>query len=525
MDNKRIISTATLLCAAVAASGEEAQAANAADKGEKRPNVIFILLDDAGYGDFGCYGQTKIETPNIDALAERGVRFTDMYAGAPVSAPSRCCLMTGLHSGHAQIRSNDEMVGRGNVWSINAMRENPELEGQAPLAPGTATLGSVMRGAGYRTAIIGKWGLGGPASQSTPMDMGFDYFYGYLCQRMAQCYYPPYLYNERLREYTSNPRMDLGDRLDDGADPYDRKSYDKFRGDTYSPDAIYDKIEEFIDNNRRDPFFLMWTTTIPHSALTAPDEWVDYYVKKFGDEEPVYKGKGYFPTRYPKATFAAMISYLDYQIGELVKHLKKRGLYDNTIIMVTSDNGPTHNAYTNTSWFDCAAPFRSDKGWTKRSLHEGGIRMPFIVAWGERLTPVVSDFVGYFPDVMPTLAHIAGVESDALPQSDGISFLPTLQGRTAEQKSHPFLYWEFPVFKGGNGWLCVRMGEWKGLVENVAAGNNDMQLYKITEDPREEHNLAAQHPQIIARMWEVIRNEHTPIENPLFRLDITYPQQ
>lgn len=508
--------TATLAVATTA----EAECREVNEVESRRPNVIFILLDDAGYGDFGCYGQTKIDTPNIDALAERGVRFTDMYAGAPVSAPSRCTLLTGLHSGHAQIRSNDEMLERGNVWSIDAMNKNPELEGQAPMAEGTTTLATVMRDAGYKTAMIGKWGLGGPASSSKPTDMGFDYFYGYMCQRMAQCYYPPFLYDGEVREYTANPKMDLGDRLDSGADPYNSESYSKFKGTTYSPDAIYERIERFVESSSDEEFFLMWTTTIPHSALTAPDEWVAKYVERFGDEEPVYTGKGYFPTRYPKATYAAMISYLDFQIGKLVELLKAKGLYDNTIIMVTSDNGPTHNSYTNTNWFDCAHPFRSDRGWTKRSLHEGGIRMPFIVAWGDRISPTVSDYVGYFPDVMPTLCDIAGVKA---PKSDGISFLPTLLGK--RQKSHDYLYWEFPPFKQDRGWLSIRMGQWKGLVEGVADGNTDMQLFDITIDPREEHNVAADNPKIIKAMWQAVTESHTEIENPLFRLDITYPKQ
>ena len=508
--------TATLAVATTA----EAECREVNEVESRRPNVIFILLDDAGYGDFGCYGQTKIDTPNIDALAERGVRFTDMYAGAPVSAPSRCTLLTGLHSGHAQIRSNDEMLERGNVWSIDAMNKNPELEGQAPMAEGTTTLATVMRDAGYKTAMIGKWGLGGPASSSKPTDMGFDYFYGYMCQRMAQCYYPPFLYDGEVREYTANPKMDLGDRLDSGADPYNSESYSKFKGTTYSPDAIYERIERFVESSSDEEFFLMWTTTIPHSALTAPDEWVAKYVERFGDEEPVYTGKGYFPTRYPKATYAAMISYLDFQIGKLVELLKAKGLYDNTIIMVTSDNGPTHNSYTNTNWFDCAHPFRSDRGWTKRSLHEGGIRMPFIVAWGDRISPAVSDYVGYFPDVMPTLCDIAGVK---VPKSDGISFLPTLLGK--RQKSHDYLYWEFPPFKQDRGWLSIRMGQWKGLVESVADGNTDMQLFDITIDPREEHNVAADNPKIIKAMWQAVKESHTEIENPLFRLDITYPKQ
>ena len=519
MNYNKIATLTTLLCGTAALSDFDALAASQKiSKGAKRPNVIFILLDDAGYGDFGCYGQTKIETPNIDALASQGVRFTDMYAGAPVSAPSRCCLMTGLHSGHSQIRSNDEMLSRGNVWSINAMRENPELEGQAPLAEGTTTIATVMRDAGYRTAMIGKWGLGGPTSKSTPTDMGFDYFYGYMCQRMAQCYYPPFLYNNKEREYISNPRMDLGDKLDKGADPYNLESYKKFKGDVYSPDAIYNHIETFIDDNRNQEFFLMWTTTVPHSALTAPDEWVAKYVEKFGDEEPVYQGKGYFPTRYPKATYAAMISYLDFQIGELVSFLKEKGLYDNTVIMITSDNGPTHNAYTNTTWFDSAHPFRSDKGWTKRSLHEGGIRMPFIVSWGDRLQPAVSDYVGYFPDVMPTLCDIAGVKA---PMTDGLSFMPTLLGK--KQKKHDYLYWEFPPFRDDRGWISVRMGDWKGLVVDVADGSTDMMLYNVKLDPREESNLAAENPELVAKMWQAVKESHADIENPLFKLDITYP--
>ena len=268
----------------------------------------------------------------------------------------------------------------------------------------------------------------------------------------------------------------------------------------------------------------MWTTTIPHSALTAPDEWVDYYVRKFGDEKPVYTGKGYFPVRYPRATYAAMISYLDYQIGELVKLLKNQGLYDNTVIMITSDNGPSHNSYTSTSWFDCAAPFRSDRGYTKRSLHEGGIRMPFIVSWGKRLHPAVCDYIGYFPDVMPTLAAIAGIPQSKWPKCDGESFLPSIMGREEEQNNHSYLYWEFPKFKGGNGWLCVRMGRWKGLVEDVADGCTKMQLYDIEYDKREERDVAVEHPDIVADMWQAIYASHTPASNPLFQLNVCYPE-
>ena len=463
------------------------------------------MTDDQGYGDLSCMGTTDFLTPHIDELATGGARFTNWYSNSPVCSPSRASLLTGRYPGNAGVRA--------------ILAGHRKATGLTPEAP---TIATALRDVGYQTAMVGKWHLG-LDEKCRPNQNGFDYFYGYLCQRMAQCYYPPFLYNGTVREYTNNPPMDLGDKLDEGADPYDRASYAKFKGETYSPDAIYDKIEKWVDENHKNPFFLMWTTTIPHSALTAPDEWVDRYVQKFGAEEPVYTGKGYFPTRYPKATYAAMISYLDYQIGELVKQLKAKGLYDNTIIMVTSDNGPTHNSYTSTSWFDCAAPFRSDRGYTKRSLHEGGIRVPFIVSWGDRLRPAVCDYIGYFPDVMPTLAAIAGIPQSEWPKCDGESFLPSIMGRYEEQANHPYLYWEFPKYKGGNGWLCVRMGKWKGLVEDVADGCTKMQLYNIEEDKREEHDVAAAHPDIVADMWQAIHASHTPAEHPLFKLDIRYP--
>lgn len=517
LENKKLIFGALGLTTIFGANAQKHHSKNI---DSKKPNIIFILMDDAGYGDFGCYGQKHTETPNIDALAQRGVLFTDMYSAAPVSAPSRCCLMTGLHSGHAQIRSNDEMLQRGDVWNLGAMRDNPELEGQAPMRAGTVTLATVMKDAGYQTAMIGKWGLGGPLSESLPNTMGFDFFYGPLCQRMAQCYYPQFLYKNGERVYLDNQYMNLGDKLNQGADPYNNESYRKFKGNVYAPDAMYEQIEGFVRENRDNPFFLMWTTTVPHSALQAPDEWVNHYVEKFGDEAPVYQGKGYFPCRYPKATFAAMISYFDYQVGKLIEELKRLGLYDNTIIMVTSDNGPTHNSYTSTEWFDCAHPFRSIRGWTKRSLHEGGIRMPFIVSWGDKLTPSRTDYIGYFPDVMPTICEIAGVES---PETDGISFLPTLVGK--KQKEHAYLYWEFPPFKKDRGWLCVRIGKWKGLVENVADGNTNMQLFDLENDCQETTNLAGKNPKIVEAMWRAIKESHQSIENPLFQLDITYPKK
>lgn len=496
----------------------DGQEAGDAKKTAGTPNVIFILMDDAGYGDFGCYGQAQIETPNIDALARRGILFTDMYSGAPVSAPARCSLLTGLHMGHAQIRSNDEMPQRGETGSLAAMMADPSLEGQAPMAPGTKTIATLMQSAGYKTAMTGKWGLGNLDSGSVPTRMGFDFFYGHLCQRLAHWYYPRYLYRNETREFLDNPMMEEGAGLPDGADPRDPASYSCFKGNRYSCDAIYDNMIDFIRSSRNEKFFLMWTTTVPHAAMQAPDEYVDNYVRKFGDEEPVYEAPGYFPCRYPRATYAAMISYFDHQVGCLVEELKQLGIYDNTIIFFTSDNGPTHNAYTSTLWFDSAHPFRSDKGWVKRSLHEGGIREPFIVCWGDRLKPSVSDHIGYFPDMMPTLADIAGIEAY---ENDGISLYPLLTG--GKQEEHEYLYFEFPPFKKEKGWLSVRYGQWKGLVTKVAAGNTRMELFDISADPRETNDLSLEHPEIVGKMWQFIKDSHMPSSNRLFNLEITFP--
>ena len=480
-----------------------------------RPNIIFILMDDAGYGDFGCYGQQKTETPNIDALSRNGIRFTNMYCSAPLSSPSRCGLLTGRHAGHAQIRANDEMTWRGDVWNHEAMLADSTLEGQAPMLAGTPTLGSVLKEAGYATGMVGKWGVGTPASESTPNKMGFDTYYGCICQRQAHNYYPPFLWNNDRREYLDNVLVCPGTGLDEGADPYDEASYAKFTGNVYSPDKMYEHVLDFVGEHKDEPFFLMWTTPLPHSPMQAPKRWVDYYVEKFtaayGDEEPI-AGKGYYPSRYPRATYAAMISYFDEQVGGLVAELKRLGIYDNTLIILTSDNGPANNSCSSTVWFDSARPFRCGKGWGKASLREGGIRMPFIVSYGSKLRPQVSDRMGFFPDVMPTLCELAGARC---PETDGISFLPTLEGR--EQPQHEYLYGEYP---GGDGWIAVRQGKWKGLLRKVKKNNAEFELYDLDADPREDRNVAAQHPEIIERMWEYVTSSHESNPNPLFDMEI-----
>lgn len=495
---------------------------------DKRPNVIFILMDDAGLGDFGCYGQTRTETPNIDALAASGIRFTDMYTAAPLSSPSRCCLLTGVHSGHAQIRNNREMSQEDpRIWNYDDVYLDPLLEGQEPMAAGTPTLGSVMKQAGYRTAMVGKWGVGGPTTESTPWTMGFDFYYGCICQRLAHNYYPLYMWRNDRKERINTDIVNPGTGLDEGADPRDPHSYDKYSKDkVYSPDLMFDNVIDFVRENAGDPFFLMWTTPLPHSPLQAPQEFVDYYVAKFGDEAPL-EGEyhpnvwphNYYPCRYPHATYAAMIGYFDSQVGKLVEELKRLGIYDNTLIVFTSDNGPANNASSPTVWFDSAQPFRCGKGWGKSSLREGGIRMPFIASWPAKMqSGRVSDYMGNFTDVMPTVCELAGVQA---PQTDGVSLVPLLTGRDAEQPAHEFLYWEYPA---SGGQLAVRWGKWKGLVRQVHSGNRQMELYDLSTPGKEvespSNNVAHLHPDIVERMWGYIERSHEEIDEPMFRVSV-----
>lgn len=495
--------------------GLSALALNAnAQSGTSRPNVIYILMDDLGFGDIGCCGQQKIETPHIDQLRNNGMLFTQHYSGSPVSAPARCVLMTGLHSGHTQIRANDEMAYRGAVNSHDSMFVHKELEGQYPLKANTMTIGRMMQNAGYTTGCYGKWGLGNPGSEGTPNKQGFDRFYGYNCQRQAHTYYPPFLYKNEDRVYLSNQVRDPHTtKLDKGADPYDKASYAKYTQKEYANDLIFDELLDFVEQNREKPFFLMWTTPLPHVSLQAPDKWVEYYVKKFGDEKPYTGTAGYMPCRYPHATYAAMISYFDEQIGKLIEKLKNDNLYENTIIVFTSDNGPTFNGGSDSPWFNSGGPFKSEYGWGKCFLHEGGIRVPAIFTWpGKIKKGTESNHICSFQDMMPTLADIARI---SCPQTDGISILPTLLGNEKKQKEHKYLYWEYPDPK--IGLKAIRMGKWKGIITDIRKGNTQMQLFDLDNDLRELHDVATQHPDIIKKFEQLMKESHTEPENPKFR--------
>ncbi|MDO5978336.1 arylsulfatase [Flavivirga spongiicola] len=495
---------------------------NTSQKSEKKiatkPNIIYILADDLGYGDLGVYGQKKIETPNIDGLAKEGLLFTQHYSGAPVCAPARSVLLTGKHLGHSYVRGNDEWGARGekgDVWNYKKMIKDSTLEGQRPFPKNTTTIPSLLKRVGYKTGMFGKWGLGAPHTESIPTKMGFDYFFGYNCQRQAHTYNPVHLYeNDKRYHLTANDTIAPNTRLYNNEDPYDLKSYEKYNQPIYAPEISFEKMISFVDSTDNAPFFLYWASPIPHAPLQAPKNWVDYYVKKFGDEKPYIGNKGYFPNRYPRATYAAMISYLDENVGKLIKHLKETGKYENTIIIFTSDNGPTYNGGTDSPWFDSAGPFASEYGRGKGFLYEGGIRVPMIASWpGKIKAGSTTDHVSAFWDVMPTLCDI--VNTTTPKEIDGISFLNTLINED-KQKEHDFLYWEFPEY---NGQVAVRMGKWKILWKDIKKGNKDVELYNLENDLIEMNNIADKHPEIIKRFYEIIKTEHSTPEIEKFRID------
>jgi arylsulfatase A-like enzyme len=428
-----------------------------------KPNILFILADDLGYGDLGCYGQKQIQTPNIDRLAAEGIRFTDHYAGTTVCAPSRCSLMTGLHTGHTYIRGNSEVKPMG----------------QLPLPEDTVTLPKVLKKAGYTTALIGKWGLGGPDSTGTPNKQGFDYFFGYLCQRHAHNYYPEFLFrnNERVPLKNKVP----GDRLD-GAGVATEKV-------EYSYDLMEQEALQFVEQNRKGPFFLYLAVTLPHANNEGGKNGME--VPDYG----VYADKDW---PEPDKGRAAMITRLDRGVGRLMQKLKDLGLEDNTIVFFTSDNGPHREGGANPEFFDSNGPLRG----IKRDLYEGGIRVPLIARWPKRIkTGAVTDHVSAFWDFLPTCAEIAV----APPPSgvDGISMLPTLLGRPKRQRKHEFLYWEF--HEGGSK-QAVRMGQWKAVRLNPTG---KLELYDLQTDLGETNNIADSHPDVVTKIEKYLTTART----------------
>lgn len=456
----------------------------------RKPNIVLIIADDLGYREVGCFGQELIRTPNLDQLAKEGLKLTQHYAGNAVCAPSRCVLMTGKHPGHAYIRSN----------------KSTPPEGQEPIPDDEVTIAELLREQGYVTGAFGKWGLGGPDSCGQPLRQGVDRFFGYNCQGHAHSYYPSYLWSDDKRIALKNdPPVPGHAGLAEGADPSDPRSYDRFKGTDYAPDRINEQALQFIHDNKDRPFFLYYPTVIPHVALHVPDEELKPYLKLGWKDPPFTRkgGYGYTPHFTPRAAYAAMITRLDRNVGNVLNLLDELKLTDNTIVVFSSDNGTTHlEEEVDYKFFKSVGELRGLKG----SLYEGGVRVPTIVRWPGRVAEgLASDRISGFEDWLPTLLDLAG-SPDAAPKNiDGISLAPTLLGQ--EQPPREFLYREFPSYGGQQS---VRVGPWKAIRQNMTRGNLNIELYNLAADVGETTNVASKHPDIVARLAKLMEQEHTP---------------
>ncbi len=455
-----------------------------------RPNIVYILADDLGYGELGCYGQQKIRTPHLDRLASQGMRFTRHYSGAPVCAPSRCVLLTGKHLANAHVRANKEV----------------KPEGQHPIRAEDVTIAEMLGPAGYRCAAVGKWGLGPVGSTGDPNDQGFDLFYGYNCQRVAHSYYPPHMWHNRDKEIINELPV-RGHHRPKADATIDFASYTK---GTYAPDRMNARIEEFLRAHHSEPFFLYFAPVEPHLAMQPPQEWVDQYPEEW-DEKPYRGGRGYLPHPRPRAGYAAMISDLDEHVGRLLALLDELGVADNTVVMFSSDNGPTHDVGgVDTTFFDSTGGLRGRKG----SVYEGGLRVPMIARWPGRIEAgSQTDHPSAFFDVMATIAELTGAEA---PPNDGISFAPTMLGN-ADQPKHPHMVWEFHGYRGQQ---AVFFDQWKLVRKNLKPRKNarnrepKIELFDLSADPQEQNDVAHEHADVVARGLAILTENRTP--NPDF---------
>lgn len=456
---------------------------------KSHPNIIYIYADDLGYGELGCYGQQKIKTPNLDRMAKEGMRFTQHYTSTPVCAPARCMLMTGKHGGHSYIRGNYELGGF----------EDSTEGGQMPLPEGTMTIARLMKQAGYVTGAIGKWGLGMSNTTGDPNKQGFDYFYGYLDQKQAHNFYPTHLWENGKWDTLNNPFIYVHRPIPKNSPD---SAFDYYKGKDYSLTKMAEKTLEFIKKNKNKPFFLYLPYTGPHVSLQAPDEAVNEYVGQF-NESPYYGEKGYAPTKYPLSTYAAMITYMDKQIGRVMALLKELKLDENTIVMFSSDNGTTFNVGgVNAEYFNSVGGLRG----RKQDLYEGGIREPFIARWpGKIPAGTTSDLISVQYDLMATLSDLTGIKTWP---TDGISFLPTLMGMNNQQKKHGYIYFEFPE---KSGQVAIRMGKWKAVKSNMKKNKNaPWEIYDLSVDENETTDIAAQHPELVQLFEQILKKEHQP---------------
>lgn len=444
-----------------------ASAAQTSAIAQQSPNIIYILADDLGIGDLGCYGQQKIKTPNIDRMAREGMLFTQHYSGSTVSAPSRSALLTGMHTGHTPIRGNQEV----------------SPEGQEPIPAQVPTMAQLLKEAGYATGAFGKWGLGYPGSEGDPNMKGFDEFYGYNCQRQAHKYYPEYLYHNQTR-------VELPENKN-------------FANKVYVQDLIHQQAIQFIEDNKNKPFYAYLSYVLPHAELAGPnDSILAMYAGKF-DEKP-YKGSnyGYGSCEMPHAMYAAMVTRLDAYVGEVMDLLVKQGIDKNTIVIFTSDNGGHMEGGNDPEFFNSNAQFTG----YKRDLTEGGIRTPMVAWWPQTIQAgSISNHISAFWDVLPTATDMAGIKAPN--NIDGISMLPTLTGK-GKQKKHQYLYWEFHEMGGKR---AIRQGNWKAIQLNYGKEQPDaIQLYDLSKDEGEQNNVANQHPKLVKKLAKMMDQARTP---------------
>jgi arylsulfatase A-like enzyme len=443
---RSFLQTATAAGTAMAATGSTLAMAQT-----PKPNVVLILADDMGYGIPGCYGQKEIATPNLDRLAAEGMRFTQAYSGATVCAPSRCVLMSGKHTGHANVRGNG----------------TPEL-GPLPTEP---TVAEIFKGAGYRTALVGKWGLGSPTIKSSPNDRGFDHFYGYLTQGHAHNHYTEVLFRNGDEKLLKDNWFDQ------------RKQY--------APDLLLEDARKWMSDKKQQPFFLYFPSIIPHANNERGN------LTGNGMDVPSdapYSAKAW---PQPERDFAASVTRLDEQVGDIVRTLKQNGQYENTLILFTSDNGPHREGGHNPAFFRDSGPLRG----IKRDLYEGGIRVPFIAHWAGRIKPgQVSDQQAAFWDILPTCADLVGAKRPA--NLDGISLVPAMTGQ-GKMEGRGVLYWEFHE---RGYYRAIRRGDWKAIKKNDSA----LELYDLSKDIGETKNIASEQPAMVKELESVLNAARTP---------------
>ena len=481
----------------------------------QKPNILYIMCDDLGYNDLACYGQQYINTPHLDRMAREGMRFTQAYAGSPVSAPSRASFMTGQHTGHTEVRGNKEYWR--DVPMINlGVNEEFSRVGQHPYDPEHVILPEIMKDNGYTTGMFGKWAGGYEGSVSTPDKRGIDEYYGYVCQYQAHLYYPNFLNRySKSKGDTAVVRIIMEENIHH---PQHGEGYSNRT--QYSADMIHQAALEWIDSqNGKQPFFGVLTYTLPHAELVQPEDSIlQYYKEKFTEDKDWISPhwSRYNTSLHAHAQFAAMVTRLDTYVGEVLAKLKEKGFDKNTLVIFTSDNGPHMEGGADPDFFGYNAILRG----TKRQTHEGGVRVPFIAWWpGQVPAGVENPHQLAFYDVMPTFCELAGVDDYVAKYTnknkendyfDGLSFAPTLLGK-AEQKEHEFLYWEFEE----TNQVAVRMGDWK-----MVSKDGKPHLYDLSKDVHEDNDIAEQHPEIVKQMVEIAHSQHT--ESPYFK--VTLPE-